>query len=682
MSDDKTVWRNALIALAAIALFVTGLGIIIYVGIARDRIAPTPTPTAIAILRPTRGILPTLSATATPTETPIPPSAVVGIVREYSPGALIIVMTPREGSVEQIIVPQNVSVTWANGQRASASEIVPGDTLYAEGPLDALGRMVADRIIITQAEKQQTATMSPRPSSTPVPSPVPSPVFSPLPSPIPPTPVPGWLGEYFGNSSLSGFPILVRTDQVIDFQWQRGSPAPQVPADRFSARWRGRWPFEEGGYRFYSYSDDGVRLWVDGVLAINQWQDQAATLSHGDLYLHAGEHDVQVEYYENLDYAEVHVWWDHRGRYPDWKGEYYGNPDMAGSPALVRNDVEVAFDWGRGAPAPQVPADRFSARWAKTVTFEEGAYRFHAQADDGVRIWVDLALVIDEWHETEPRTYSGHIWLDGGPHILRIEFYELYGDARVKAWWERFDTFTYWRGEYYANADLAGQPAFFRDDEAIDFDWQTGSPGPGFPVDNFSVRWRRPIWFESGHYCFWAFADDGVRLYLEDDLLIDEWRDTPGERHEGEIYLDEGEHTVVVEYYERGDKAIIQVGWEQSHTPTPTPTPTGTATPTPVTPTATWTPLPPTPTLTPSATLVQPTATWTPPSPTATPASPTPTPTWTAPSATSTSTPLPPTPTWTPAPPTFTPVAPPTQVPSATPSPVPPATETPTAYPS
>ena len=660
MPDDKKVWRNALIALAAVALFVTGLGIIIYVGIARDRIVPTPTPRAT--LPRTRAIMPSLTATAAPTDTPVSPSAVLGTVREYSPGALIIVITPREGSVEQIIVAENATLIWASGRRASAIEIVPGHTIYAEGQLDALGRMIADRIVITQEEKPPTATMSPRPSSTTASSPIPSPISSPPPSPIPTTAVPGWLGEYFGNSTLSGSPILARADQAIDFRWQYGSPAPQVPADRFSARWRGRWPFDEGGYRFYAYSDDGIRLWVDGFLVINQWQDQAATLSHGELYLSAGEHDLRVEYYENLDNAEVHVWWDYRGRHPDWKGEYYSNPDMAGQPALVRNDVEVALDWGRGAPAPQVPADRFSARWARTVTFIEGAYRFHARADDGVRIWVDLALVIDEWHESEPLSYTGHIWLDGGPHVVRIEYYEWYGDARISAWWERLDVFTHWRGEYYANADLAGRPAFLRDDEAIDFDWQTGSPGAGFPVDNFSVRWRRPVLFESGYYRFRARTDDGVRLYVGDDLLIDEWRDTVAETYEAETYLDEGEYTVVVEYYERGDEALIQVEWEESHTPTPTPTTTRThtPTPTPVTPTA-------------SATQAQPTAT---PTPSPPPATFTPTPT-----ATSTSTPVPPTPTWTSAPPTFTPVAPPTQAPSDTPAPVPPATETPTAYP-
>src|SRR5687767_7863144 len=50
-----------------------------------------------------------------------------------------------------------------------------------------------------------------------------------------------------------------------------------------------------------------------------------------------------------------------------------------------------------------------------------------------------------------------------------------------------------WRGSYFANATLAGTPALVRDDAAIDFDWGSGAPAPGLPVDNFSVRWTRDV---------------------------------------------------------------------------------------------------------------------------------------------------------------------------------------------
>jgi len=635
MRDDGLAWRNILIALAAVALFTIGLGIIVYVGIARERLMPKPTLVAQGSPRPS------LSVTPWPSETPQPLATVVGIVREYSPGALIIVLEPREGNVEQVIVPENIEVSWADGRRASPREIVPGQELFAEGPLDALGRMIAQRIVITkQAIPTQTASpVPPEPTATP-------------------TPANRWLAEYYGNRTLSGSPVLIRYDPKIDFRWQQGAPAPGMPADNFSVRWRGRWAFDEGGYRFYAYSDDGVRLWVDGVLVINQWKNQSPTLSYGDLYLKKGEHIVQVEYFEGVDNAEVRVWWDFRGAYPDWRAEYFANPDLSGDPVLVRNDVAVAFDWGAASPAPEVPADRFSVRWTRTVQLEEGPYRFRARADDGVRLWVDSVPVIDEWHESTPMIYDGYLLLDGGPHQLRIEYYENGGDAFVQVWWEKITSFTHWKGEYYANPDLAGRPVFIRDDEQLDFNWDKGSPGKGIPVDNFSIRWSRTLSFEPGEYRFVAYADDGVRVYVDGQLVIDEWRDSPAEWYEGVLSLDRGKHQVVVEYYERGDQAIIKVGWEL--VPTPTPTLTETATPT-------WTATP----ITPTPTRVTPTFTPTPSSTPTREATPTPSAT-----GTSTSTPTPP-------PPSLTPTKiSPTPLPSATSALTPSPTATSTLRPS
>ena len=55
-----------------------------------------------------------------------------------------------------------------------------------------------------------------------------------------------------------------------------------------------------------------------------------------------------------------------------WRGEYFANLWLTGDPALVRNDPEINFTWGPGAPASGFPADNFSVRWTRTATFEEG----------------------------------------------------------------------------------------------------------------------------------------------------------------------------------------------------------------------------------------------------------------------------------------------------------------------
>ena len=127
MGKERFMWRNALIALAALALLTLGLAVIVYVGLARDRILPTPTPPVAP--RPS----PLSTGVASPSETPVPLATVVGLVREYSPGALIIVLSPTEGEVEQIIVSESVTIALADGSRASPQQIAPGQALSAEG---------------------------------------------------------------------------------------------------------------------------------------------------------------------------------------------------------------------------------------------------------------------------------------------------------------------------------------------------------------------------------------------------------------------------------------------------------------------------------------------------------------------------------------------------------------------
>ncbi|UCC89087.1 MAG: SH3 domain-containing protein, partial [Anaerolineales bacterium] len=137
----------------------------------------------------------------------------------------------------------------------------------------------------------------------------------------------------------------------------------------------------------------------------------------------------------------------------DWRGEYYDNPDLRGSPTHVRNDVSVNFDWGAGAPAAGVDADNFSARWSRALDFSAGTYRFTVRADDGVRLWVDGALVIDQWHASSGTTYSTDVNLTHGMHTIRMEYYERGGQALARLAWERLDQYADWKAEYYSNSE-------------------------------------------------------------------------------------------------------------------------------------------------------------------------------------------------------------------------------------
>lgn len=369
--------------------------------------------------------------------------------------------------------------------------------------------------------------------------------------------------------------------------------------------------------------------------------------------------------------------------FTDWRADYWANPDLSGPPALTRNDVAVSFDWALASPGAGLPADNFSARWSRSLNFDAGLYRFIFQVDDGVRFYIDDQLVLDEWRDGSFRTQTVERSLTQGIHTLRVDYYERTGKATIRFAWERQEIITGWKGEYYPNPDLLGVPVLVRDDAAIDFQWGINAPAPLLPADGFSVRWSRDVAFENGSYRFFLRADDGIRLWIDGVMVLDEWHDSTVTTYSADVDLGAGAHRLRVEYYENTLGARAEFWWQSIARPTPTWTATWTKTPPPSS-TPTWVPFPTsTPTALPTATA---TAT---PLPTHT-ATITHTPTWTfTPEATATGTPqeeptatstpsATPTQTATEAPPTATPTdVPNTATPTSTTLPA--ATATPTA---
>ena len=117
--------------------------------------------------------------------------------------------------------------------------------------------------------------------------------------------------EYFNNTSLTGTPALTRCESAIDHSWGTGSPDPGVNADNFSARWTAGVDFAPGDYTFTATADDGIRVYVDGNLLIDHWQDQASPATFtAPTTLRAGVHEVRVEYYKGTGEAVAQVSWN------------------------------------------------------------------------------------------------------------------------------------------------------------------------------------------------------------------------------------------------------------------------------------------------------------------------------------------------------------------------------------
>ena len=121
--------------------------------------------------------------------------------------------------------------------------------------------------------------------------------------------------------------------------------------------------------------------------------------------------------------------------------------------------------------------------------------------------------------------------------------------------------------EYFDNQNLEGEPVRVLDDKQINFKWNQKGPFEDFPKDNFSVRWTGYIKVDTtGRYSLDVASDDGIRLYINDKLVIDDWSDHAlmtnsyiGNFESGKLYK------IKLEYYENGGSAIVQLGWRKSN---------------------------------------------------------------------------------------------------------------------
>jgi len=421
----------------------------------------------------------------------------------------------------------------------------------------------------------------------------PNPLPTPLPSPPSPNPPSAnlWRGEYFNNRDLAGLPALVRSDAVVEFDWGTGSPAAGIiGADNFSVRWTSTQNLPSGVYRLRATVDDGVRVFVNDRLVIDGWRVQATTmLESGDIVLGAGV-PIRVEYFEATGEARVALSWYLSDSIPQpplpppagefWTAEYFADAHLSSVPVLVRAEGgSIDYQWGTGSAAPGiVPADFFSARWNRTVNLTGGTYRFRVRVDDAARLFVNNTLIIDQWRQQGVTEFSAEIALPAGTFPIRLEYADFTGDAVIRLSWELVSSGggggggatpepswslvrprQPYTGEYFANRDLSGAPVWVRQDSDIDFDWGNGSPAPGVPADHFSVRWSNTLRLDKGRYRFVAETDDGVRLYINDRLVIDQWQMQARRQHRYETSLESGDYTIRMEYFDATGGAVAQL---------------------------------------------------------------------------------------------------------------------------
>ncbi|HTE12028.1 MAG TPA: PA14 domain-containing protein, partial [Chitinophagaceae bacterium] len=386
----------------------------------------------------------------------------------------------------------------------------------------------------------------------------------------------GLQGTYYNFLNFIGPPALKRIDPTVNNDYGSASPAPgTINADNYSVRWSGQVkPQFSETYTFYAITDDGVRLWVNGVLLIDNWVDQlVATERSGTITLVAGQkYDIIMEYYKSTGNGVAKLL---------WSGAH-----------TAKAIIPAAQLYPPNQPAPTVPA------CAVNITPVNGATI--NTATNATLIWAPVANATEYYvyiwtGTTDPALPYGYAntstfnasglsssTLYNWYVIPKNEVFTASGCGTTNktsfttAPITAGGTGTGLQGDYFNGIALSGTALLTRIDTAINFvlDYNQQpvvlSPAPGIvPEDLYSVRWTgfvQPLYAET--YTFYTNSDDGIRLWVNNVLLIDSWIDQDGSiQRSGSIALLAGQkYDIKIEFYEKAGSSVTKLYWSSPST--------------------------------------------------------------------------------------------------------------------
>jgi hypothetical protein len=368
----------------------------------------------------------------------------------------------------------------------------------------------------------------------------------------------GLTGQYYNDAGTGTYftnLALTRTDATVNFEWG-GSPSAGVQADNFSVRWTGQVLANvSGSYTFSTLSDDGVRLWVNGQLLIDNWTDHGPTTNTAaPISLTGGtRYDVKMEFYEHTSGAAAKLLWSYPGQIQQVipQGQLFAvnraptvnaGPDQTITLPTVVNLSGSASDDG----LPNPPA-ALTTSWRKVSGREDG---------DGGQVVFGNPNAL-----TTTATFSG-----SGTYVLRLTANDgalsSSDDITIVVNGTGGGTANGLSATYYDNINFTGT-SVSRVDPTVNFTWGTGSPAPGIGADTFSVRWTGQVLApNTGTYTFYTRSDDGVRLWVNGQQLVNNWTDHAATENSGTIALTGGQrYAITMEYYENGWDAVATLSW-------------------------------------------------------------------------------------------------------------------------
>ena len=375
----------------------------------------------------------------------------------------------------------------------------------------------------------------------------------------------GLVGTYFDQDSGSGKvqwgsggaftgATFTRTDGTVDFDWGSGEAISGSGTSDFSVQWNGFVTTgTSGSYTFQTLSDDGVRLWVDGVLLIDNWSEHGVTTDTSSVVtLSAGvQVPIRLQYFERSGNSEIRLQWSN----PDTTG-FIAIPQIqlgtcrgsipilesVSSYCSVLDQLILDFDSAIDATAA-VNASNYSLSGGATVSSAVLLSSSQVLLNTST---LTAGQVID--------VTAFELTVD---HIVPVSS----GDGITGAYYDQYSGWSKVRWD--AGGAFTGGVTV-RTDTNIDFNWGWFFPFWSIGFNDWSIRWIGEIVpSETGNHIFRTLSDDGVRLWVDGDLIIDNWTSHAATYDTASaMSLTAGEsYPIKLEYFERNNTAQISLEW-------------------------------------------------------------------------------------------------------------------------
>ncbi|MEM9540783.1 MAG: CARDB domain-containing protein [Cyanobacteria bacterium P01_E01_bin.42] len=411
-----------------------------------------------------------------------------------------------------------------------------------------------------------------------------------------------WQAEYFNNPDVSGSPVWIENlgygHNGFDKDWGHGGPIASLK-NNFSARMTTQRYLAPGLYHITTTADDGVRIKIGNEMVVDRWDLQASVTNSGFYYSRGYIVPIEVEYFESGEGASVdfdikpaQLFTESVDLSSQWKGKiYHWDPTRSEKPLddfhhgyLEENPNAIAainlgsntrsdgkkginFDWGQGSiegDGVRLPHDNFAIRAYTQAHFDGSEYTFRVRGDDGFQLLAKRHGGLDEWHyitsqDVWQEAYGDHTeftyTLPAGVYDLTFHMYDSVRNAYFDLSWEKEQT---WTAKYFNNTKLFGEPVFEENlGKNIAFSKNWGSGGPDSLRDNFSAQMTTERYLEPGLYQITTNADDGIRVKIGNQTIINRWQEQDSMTNSG-FYRSSGETvSIVVEYFESGGDASL-----------------------------------------------------------------------------------------------------------------------------